>query len=277
MIHKDDLNLIQETIETSHRQLKNIFKYSYRVKTKNGNYNWVEDIVFAKYDSQGDHSISYIYKRDINDQKQNEDKIQKLLEEKEIILKEVHHRIKNNMSTIIALLSLQADTLQIPLATTAFEETSKRIRSMMILYDKLYRSSNYKVLSIKEYLLTLIDDIVNTFPNREQVVIEKSIDDFPISTEKLVPLGIILNELLTNTMKYAFAGRREGRITIQAYKKNELAVCIIQDNGNGLPESIDFKNSKGFGLSLVEMLNKQLNGNLKVERLNGTKIILEFK
>ena len=207
---------------------------------------------------------------------QSEIKIKSMLTEKEILLKEVHHRIKNNMNTIKSLLFLQADSLQDPTVVAALNDAESRVESMMLLYDKLYRSDGFRELSVKEYLPLLVDEIISNFPNKEIVKVEKHIDDFILDADTLSPLGIIINELLTNIMKYAFTGRSSGLIIISASSKDKHTRLVIEDNGIGLPKVFDFKNSTGFGMQLVSMLTEQIKGSISVERVNGTKFVLEF-
>jgi two-component sensor histidine kinase/CheY-like chemotaxis protein len=210
-----------------------------------------------------------------------ENEIKALLKEKEIILTEVHHRIKNNMTTLQALLNLQVRTLKEPSAIEALQEAGFRIQSMMILYDKLYQSSSFEEISVKEYIPSLVNEIVKNFPNYQSANIEIEVEDFILDAKRLQPLGIMINEILTNIMKYAFTNRMNGQIILQVGLKTDLttknALITIHDNGNGLPESVDFNNSKGFGLRLIELLAKQLKGSIKIERNDGTKFILEFK
>jgi PAS domain S-box-containing protein len=214
--------------------------------------------------------------RFISDHKNAEEKIKALLAEKELFIREIHHRIKNNMSTVVSLLSLQASTLKDPAAVEALEVSKNRVKSMMLLYDKLYRSVNFKEMSIKDYIPQLIDEIIGNFSIRVNIKVEKYIDDFILDARVFLPLGIIVNELITNAMKYSFAGRERGLIRISASKCIYNTV-IIEDNGIGLPESIDTNNTTGFGLKLVGMLTQQIGGTIKIERNNGTKFILEFK
>jgi PAS domain S-box-containing protein len=206
-------------------------------------------------------------------QKENAEKANK---EKELLLREVHHRIKNNMNTIVGLLSIQTDTVKEPSAIAALEDTMSRIRSMMMLYDKLYQSKGFIEISIKEYLSPLVDEIAGIFPNRRAVIINKNIDEFVVNAETLFSLGIIVNELITNMMKYAFSGRDSGIIKLTASLTGDRASVVIQDNGIGMPESIDIYNSKGFGLQLVGMLVQQIGGSINIERDNGTKFTIEF-
>lgn len=218
-----------------------------------------------------------IFGYNITEEKHYLDKINMLLEEKEILLKEAYHRIKNNMNTIHSLLNLQANTFTDSAIIEAFKDATNRVRSMMILFDKLYQSIDYNEISTADYISVLIDEIIMNFPNNESVQTVKNIEDFKIDAKVMQTVGIIINELLTNIMKYAFNGRNDGIITVNVFRENGLNHFSIQDNGNGMPESISFENSTGFGLRLIEMLTKHLDGNLKIERKNGTKVILEFK
>jgi len=213
---------------------------------------------------------------DITERKLSEEKIKNLLAEKELILREVHHRIKNNMNTIKSLLYLQADTLTEPSAVAALMDAESRVESMMVLYDKLYRSIDFMELSVKEYLPVLVDEIIGNFPNKGIVTIEKHIDDFILGADTLFPLGILVNEILTNSMKYAFAGRKSGVITVYASLKDSRANIVIQDNGIGIPESVGFEKHSGFGLDLIRMLTEQIGGRIRIERGEGSRFVLEF-
>lgn len=200
----------------------------------------------------------------------------KLLFEKELILKEVHHRMKNNMNTIQSLLSLQAGYLHEASSISALKDAQQRVQSMGILYDKLYQTAVFNEISVAQYLPDLIDEIIQNFPNAKFISINKNIDDFILDTKILQPLGIIINELLTNIMKYAFIGRKDGIITVSVTIKNNRVLLMISDNGNGMDESVNFENSTGFGLVLVNALTQQLRGTIRIERETGTRIVLEF-
>ena len=214
--------------------------------------------------------------RNISERKHAENKIQSLLKEKEIILKEVHHRVKNNMNTIYGLLFLQAETLKDSRAVKVLEDAANRVKSMMVLYDKLYQSEDFQEISVPVYISSLVGDIIRNFPNRGSVKVEKNIEDFVLDIKKIQTLGLIINELLTNIMKYAFTGRNSGLISVSMSLHDCVVYLVIEDNGIGMPESIEFNNSSGFGLMLVSLLTEQLKGKIKIERINGTRIILTF-
>jgi PAS domain S-box-containing protein len=249
--------------------------------------------IHTHFDGQGDEFIAEVaiypieekngkitqfvhISRDVTEYKRAEERIKTLLEEKELLLQEVHHRIKNNMLVMMTLLTLQSKTLKDPQAIAALGDAKSRLQSMSVLYDKLYRTESLQEMSIREYLPGLVDEIIGIFPNKATVKTEKRIEDFILSVNIMSPLGIITNEILTNTMKYAFIGRDDGLIMVSATIKDHCATLIIEDNGNGIPESIDIETSTGFGLQLIRMLTKQINGTIKIERGQGTRFVLEF-
>jgi PAS domain S-box-containing protein len=214
--------------------------------------------------------------RDIADRKQSEKEIQRQLGEKEILLKEVHHRIKNNFASVSGLLSLQAQALADPKAALVLQDAIGRVDSMRILYDKLLLTEDYEDLSVKNYLDDLIDTIIAIFPDHAKITIKKRITDFGLDSKRLFPLGIIINELLTNIMKYAFVNRKTGRIEITLTNVKKHVTLTIQDNGIGLPVGFDIGQSKGFGLMLVKMLSQQLGGSFSMAKHKGTRSTLEF-
>jgi two-component sensor histidine kinase len=148
---------------------------------------------------------------------------------------------------------------------------------MSLLYDKMYRSSSFSEASVRDYLSSLVDEVVSAFPNGRSVTVRKRIGDFKLDAKRLQPLGILVNELLTNVMKYAFDGRPDGRIGVSADDEGGRIVIAVEDDGVGVPESVSFESSTGFGLELVQALARQLDGAIRIERGDGTRIVLEFE
>jgi PAS domain S-box-containing protein len=216
--------------------------------------------------------------RDITIRKKAEEEINNQLLEKDVVLKEVHHRMKNNFASIVSLLSMQASSLSNYGAVSALNDAIGRVKSFQILYEKLLLSENYIVTSIKEYLENLIDEIVSLclFPENLEISIEKNIDDFQLEPKRLVSFGIIVNELLTNVMKYAFIGRTSGLIQVKLKENKGNVTLAIQDDGNGLPAGFNLENQTGFGLLIVKMLTKQFAGDFIIENHNGTRCIMKF-
>ncbi len=250
--------------------------FEWRAKKKDGEAFWVQ-VYLQKTQIGGKDRITTSV-RDITARKQAEDKVKALLTEKELLLREVHHRVKNNMTTVMGLLSLQSSTLKgNSSAVVALQDARTRVQGMMVLYDKLYRSSNFREISMKEYIASLIDEVIDNFHNRKSVTIERQIDDIILDAKMLSPVGIIMNELLTNAMKYAFKGRENGKIFVSLSFKGNQATLVVQDDGIGIPESIDIATSTGFGMQLIGMLTEQLEGTIRIEREQGAKFVLEFE
>ena len=215
--------------------------------------------------------------RTITEWKTAENKIRNLLTEKEVILKEVHHRIKNNMGVINALLSMQSDAQDNPEVTNILMDAASRVESMRVLYDKLYQSDNFQKLSLREYISSLTQDIIGIFPKRCPVRLLVDIEDSDLDQKLMSTLGIIVNELITNSIKYAFAGRADGEIRIETRKAGSRMSLAYQDNGIGLPEAVTFESSKGFGMQLLKLLVEEIGGSIRIDRSSGTKFLIEFE
>ena len=196
--------------------------------------------------------------------------------EKETLLKEVHHRIKNNIASIGGLISLRLQTVTNPEAAAVLKEAIGRVNSMRLLYDKLLLEEDYKDISVKNYLEDLTDTIVALFPDQAKIKLDRQIADFHLDAKRLFPLGSIINELLTNTMKYAFIERKTGSIKISLTKVDNHVTLTVQDNGVGLPAGFDINKTKGFGLMLVKMLSQQLGGSFSMKKHKGTRCTVEF-
>ncbi len=277
-LHPDDHDITAKAYSEYIKGLTTEYRVEFRQRTIDSQWKWILSLgKIVEYDTDGKPLRMLGTHTDITDRKQAEEKINKLLSEKELILKEVHHRIKNNMSTIISLLTLQTRTLKDPIAVSSLNDAGSRIKSMMVLYDKLYLAQNFNEMPASNYLFPLVDEIVMNFPNSGSVRIEKDIDEFILDSKRLSTIGIIVNELLTNIMKYAFVDKIDGVITVSASLKGNLVCITIQDNGIGMPESINSESQSGFGMMLVNILVKQLKGTWRIERDNGSRVVLEFE
>jgi len=215
--------------------------------------------------------------KDVTDRISMERRIENLLKEKELILKEVHHRIKNNMAVVSSLLSLQAGALTDPTSRSALADAANRIQSMEILYEKLYRSKDGTAISIRDYVLSLVEELTNVYSERTEIRIVADLADFALEPKLLSTIGIIVNELVTNAMKYAFVGRDEGRIAVSVSREGDLVRIRVEDDGVGLPESVTIEDSEGFGMQLIGMLAAQLHGAISIARGGGTRFKLEFR
>lgn len=243
-------------------------------KLANGEIRTVE--VYSSPVKIKDYSLLFSVIHDVTERVKMENRVKTLLEEKELILREVHHRIKNNMSAIKGMLELQIDTLDNKDAVAALQVAESRIHSMVVLYDKLHVSRSINELMTEDYFSDLVDGIISLFPNSDHITVNKEIENFRIGQQNLFIIGIIINELLTNIMKYAFSQCTYGSIMFKAGHKGDRISIEISDDGRGLPEDFDLRNSKGFGLQLVSMLTEQAGGTISTESVNGARFILDF-
>jgi len=244
---------------------------------KDGTHAWIVWSNRGIPDAYGKSKEILCIGTDITERRLADLEVKRLLNEKEIILHEVHHRIKNNMNTIAGLLYLQSVSIENEQASAALKDAHNRVLSMMLIYDKLFRSADFHSIFTGNYLRELISGISSTFPDSGNVKIETKIDDCIMNSNALVPVGIIINELITNSFKYAFPVSGNGLIEISFLKSGEKSYVIIyKDNGIGVPESIVIGESKGFGLNLVYLLTKQMNGTIDIIRDNGSSFIIKF-
>ena len=241
-----------------------------------GKTTFASNYIVPVADSSGKVGKIFTLVEDVTVRKQNEDKIRALLQEKELLLKETHHRVKNNMNTVYGLLYMQSEELSDTVSKSIIMEAASRVQSMMVMYDKLYRSENHHEMNVNDYLPSLIDEIIRIFDSRIPVKTDINVDDIVLSAKALSALGIIINELITNSMKYAFDYMDEGLIFLSLTVQEKQVIVIYSDNGPGIPESVDFDNSTGFGMQLIGMLVQQLGGNIRIERGKGTRFVLEF-
>ncbi len=216
--------------------------------------------------------------KEVHERKLAEDKISASLKEKEILLREIHHRVKNNMQIIISLINLQQNQLRDDTQHTFFEESKNRIFSMALVHEQLYESENLSRIELLEYIKSLVQNIKHSSGERsDRITFDISIPHVYLTIDKAIPCGLIANELITNSLKHAFPGRRKGRIEISVNKNNgPLCSLQIKDNGVGLPEDVDVKKSSSLGLVLVSLLTEQLDGTVRIDRTGGTTFTIEF-
>jgi PAS domain S-box-containing protein len=220
---------------------------------------------------------SVIVSHDNSERRRDEEAIRRLLAEKEMILKEVHHRIKNFMGAILGIIRLQGASLAEPSAVAALADAGQRVQGMMLLYGKLYESATLTEMSLRDYLSDLVDEVLRNFPASASVTVEKDIDDIVLDPARLQSIGIIVNELLTNVMKHAFVGKARGRIGVSAKLEGRRVSLTVRDDGCGLSEAARTGDSAGFGLTLVRELVEQMEGRLLIDGGEGTRFALDFE
>ncbi|MFO7890359.1 MAG: PAS domain S-box protein [bacterium] len=233
-------------------------------------------------------SVSYIpYKqgtatqgilRDMTERIRTENQIRKSLKEKEVLLKEIHHRVKNNLNVVTSLLNLQSAKLHTKKqAIEAFKESKDRIYVMAMVHEKLYQSGNFSEIDMKKYTIPLVRNLFTIYLPAAKITYDIKIDNVKININKAIPCGLLLNELITNALKHAFKGRSKGKIIITFHQlKQGQYEIMVKDNGVGLPEDINVKKVDSLGLKLISILTEQLEGKLSITAKNGSQFKIVF-
>jgi two-component sensor histidine kinase len=197
---------------------------------------------------------------------------------KTVLLQEVHHRVKNNLALITALLEMQADTLDDERAITALRESQQRVMSMALIHEYLYGNEHLDRVNFAQYMEQLTGQLCASYAIEGDLVsIRIAAEDIDLPMQRAIPCGLIVNELLTNALKHAYARGNGGEIIIQLVRlKSGKLMLSCQDRGKGIPESFDWKNSTSLGLRIIQILTKQLDGELKLDRSGGTRFELVF-
>ena len=278
LVHPDDIDRVERDLSQSIETGKG-FSIDLRMRMKSGEWRWVcTRGKTVAWDQRNKVRRMVGTLTDITERKQAEEYLGALSCERELLLREVHHRIKNNMSMIASLLSLQASRVSDPSSAFALNDSRGRVISMAVIYDLLYKTSDFRYVPVREYLGRIVDGITASLPSIPGVAVEKRIDDFVMDSKILFPIGIIINELVTNAFKYAFPDDRSGMIAIAVARLPENRVEItVRDDGVGIPDSVMSNGHTGFGMELVALLVKQIRGSFECVREGGTVFRIGFQ
>ena len=203
--------------------------------------------------------------------------LEKQNKEKEFLLKEIHHRVKNNLEIVSSLLALQSAQTNDLTVIDAMQESQNRVHSMSMIHQKLYQGKNLGTIEMKDYLINLGNHVLDSFGADQRIVLECPMDTLELDVDTAVPLGLIVNELVTNALKYAFPEGRKGQIEVKLTQEStDTLILKVVDNGIG-QEDDDFTKGTGFGMQLIQLLTQQLNGTMEHVKSNGTVVAFEFK
>jgi PAS domain S-box-containing protein len=254
-------------------------QYDYKILNKNGQRIYYQ--VFLDPIVLPDKTINEVVyiAHDISEKMSAQFEIYNSLKEKEVLLKEVHHRVKNNLQVISSILNLQRSYISNPETDDVFKEIQNRIKSMSFIHESLYTTQDFAALNFEEYLKNLIQNLQYSYQKEANAVsVEILAESVQLSLDQSIPCGLIINELVSNAFKYAFEGRKKGKLVVTMKEKAKFVELTVVDDGIGFPQKLDFARTDTLGLQLVTSLVEQLDGSIiKQNKLSGTGFLIRFK
>ena len=214
---------------------------------------------------------------DITEKTEQSIQIEKSLEEKEALLGEIHHRVKNNLALVLGLIEMQISKTGNESLKHEFHDVQHRISAMALIHEKLYKSNNFAKINLQEYLQDLIKFLNNFYNKGKDIKIHFDMDEILASTKKAIPIALIVNELITNCCKYAFKDTNHGEIHVTLKKTDEYITLSIADNGPGIPDNVDLTKTNSLGFKLLNIFTKQLKGILEYSNNSGLLVCIKFK
>ncbi len=263
---------IQALLNTLRRAQTDRLELQLRFNRKHGDY--YDGEVLIQVLEKGQSFVLIV--SDITDKLVTEKKLLHTIHEKETLIKEIHHRVKNNLQLISSIIYLKLHSVTDVDIRSFLEDTRQKIRSIALIHERLLQTETLDKVEISDYLGKLIQDLkVTYFRDGVQLEIETELDKDMLSLDMAIICGLIVNELLTNAIKHAFPGNRAGRIVIR-FRRGERYSLMVADNGVGLSPAVEPGSSPSFGMQLIDVFVKQLNGSLLIDRTEGTKFTIEF-
>lgn len=251
----------------------------YRIITAQSEIQWVRVQTIPIFDTQGKLTGHIGTLENITSQKLAQNQLQETLCEKEALLKEVHHRVKNNLQVISSLLYLQSHRIDDEQVRQFFEDSQSRINSMALVHDTLYRSEVFAQINLSEYVQTLTTNLFHTYRIQPELVkLNLQIEgNIMVEIDQAIPCGLILNELITNALKHGFSSEQTGHIIVTLKNISDQVCLIVENDGNSLPEDFKLGESRSMGLRLVNSLVNQLQGKIQVQKNHRTCFKVTFK
>jgi PAS domain S-box-containing protein len=274
-VHPDDRERLIEA--ASAVQSGGDYDLEYRIVRPEGEVRWVRDRAFPITNPSGEvYRIAGVID-DVTERKQALEHIKTSLHEKEVLLKEIHHRVKNNMQVITSLLSLQSKSITDEQALSVFQDSQNRVKSMALIHETLYQSKDLSRINFAEYLQKLVAHVSRSYRIRPEAVrISINVDDISLPIDMAVPCGLIINELASNSLKYGFPADARGEVNITFGRAGSHYILRVSDTGVGLPKDFDPISGKSLGMKLVNMLTGQLCGELECRNGVGTTFEIKF-
>ncbi|TNE99107.1 MAG: PAS domain S-box protein, partial [Bacteroidetes bacterium] len=279
--------LFQNILSESRLRLFNIYlkrvgagashQIEIELRSKNGNDYWMEIFLNPIFDSNGKVSEISLVAHDISEKKKSSIEIEQSLKEKEVLLKEIHHRVKNNLQIISSILNLQSSFVSDENTLGILLESRNRIRSMAIIHETLYKSEVFSSLNFGNYIEDLCNNLISSYQITGRIRLESDIHQVNMILDQAIPCGLLINEIITNSLKYAWPEHNDGIISVRLEQKGKTVELEVSDNGIGLPDQFEQMNTETLGLQLIATLTEQLDGQLDVNTENGTKYLLKFE
>lgn len=275
-IHPDDQGFFLKDINTAFPD-KNYHEIEHRIITPKGQTKWLRARITLHRDEKGPPKLLEGISHDITDKKKHEEQILQTLQEKETLLEEVHHRVKNNLAVISSMVQLQAYEETNSEVKNKLMDGVARIMSMASIHEQLYQSHSFSKLNLSESLKKLITKVVETLDYNIPVSLNFKLDPVEMNINQAIPCSLITNEVVTNVIKHAFIGKPKGKIEVVLTEENNQVNLLIRDNGVGMPQDFDAKQGKTLGLRLINTLANQLNADYIYKSENGTVFSLKFE
>ncbi len=244
---------------------------------KDGSKFWADVTISTLHDDLGQHVGFVKFTHDISERKAAEKLLRESLKEKEVMLKEIHHRVKNNLQIVSALLELQSGHTSNKAVLEMFEESQSRVRSMALIHERLYKSGDFAGIDFGEYVRQLSDDLYRAYKvTNDEIELKLNVNIPLVPIDIAIPCGLLLNELISNCLKHAFQNVTSGCIWVSMTKESDAMVLSVSDNGIGFAPDVQFEKSASFGLQLVNTLVQQLDGVAEMLTSPGTKFTVRF-
>lgn len=277
LIYPDDVPIIMDRVQTLLSGQPAVTEH--RVVTRSGQVRWLRDYGRPVW-GEAEQRVVRIYgaAQDITERKQAEEQLKASLKEKEVMLKEIHHRVKNNMQIMSSLLDLQAATIQDEQVLELFKESQGRIKSMALIHERLYGSKDLAHIDFADYVESLTHHLLHSYGAvANNVTLNLDIGPLLLSIETAIPCGLIINELISNAFKHAFPNGRSGKIWVELDPAGDSQLSlVVRDDGVGLPPDFDFYRTSSLGITLVNTLVKQIEGSIELESKAGTAVKIIF-
>ncbi|MBU7032267.1 MAG: PAS domain S-box protein [Theionarchaea archaeon] len=278
VFHHDDKRVFEDNMKKIISGEVRSLTDSYRFKGSDDHYRTFE-ITSTGLPSEVELTVITNVCRDITERIEAEEQIIASLQEKEVLLKEIHHRVKNNMQVISSLLNLQSGYIPDESMQEIFKESQNRIKSMALVHEKLYQSRDFTKIDLNEYVRTLVRDLIRSYGQKAgNIMVTIDVETVYLEVDMAIPCGLIINELVSNSLRHGFPGDRRGELHISLHSVGNTLTLVVKDNGVGFPPGFNYRDTESLGLRLVTILAEdQLHGRIELNQSEGTQFCIMFE